>query len=106
MRSNLAVRLAIILSLVTIFGLPGLQSLQPSTVDAQTSVPSTPDGDVWTGVVDSPIGQQAAPQGGSSTEQVIVQFRPLSSRSLQLDAHRQAGARRADAISLANTVRV
>src|SRR3954466_10648105 len=107
MRSSHIFRVILIIGLAAVIGVPGLQQFEPTPVEAQTSVYGMPASDVWTGVMAEPR-QTAAVDGdaGGPTQPLIVRFRDNASRGAQVNAHVQAGAQRADAISLANTVRV
>jgi thermitase len=108
MRSSLLFRLLVVFGLIAIVGVPSLSELAPGTAEAQTSVYGMPVGDVWSGVMAAPEHpSEAAPDvAGGQTEPLIVRFRPRAPRSVQVVAHQSAGARRADALALSDTVRV
>ena len=108
MRSSLTVRFTVTLALLAVIGVPGLSALDPTPAQAISSVQGITAGAVWTGVLTSQIDDEKLGGGGTSepVEPLIVRFRPRTPRATQVSAHQTAGARRADAMALADTVKV
>src|SRR4051812_30009700 len=107
MRSSLIFRVILIIGLAAIIGVPGLQQFDPTPVEAQTSVYGMPASDVWTGVMAAPgEAESVGDNSGGPSESLIVRFRPNSSRSVQVSAHQQAGAKQAAPMALPYAVRV
>lgn len=153
MRSSIIARLVLVLTIVAVIGAPGIQQLDPPSVEAQAPTRQPlPSGDVWTGdVPGASAGEQNAPStptpavrtgagidsasvgssngatdgsavsggvepGGpptrsgaavttsATTEPIIVRFKPGAARNGQVDAHVRAGAVRARAVALTDTV--
>src|SRR5215218_5885765 len=107
MRSSLLIRLLVAIGLIAAIGVPGLQQLDSVPVAAQPAVYGMPASDLWTGVMAAPGEAVYAAEGAPGpTEGLIVRFKPRAERSVQVNAHLAAGARRADALALSDTVRV
>ena len=112
MRSSLMMRLAIVVASIVLIGVPGLQTLEPASAQAQsgddpTAADTMPPNTAWTGEVDQSEPDPArAASPSEPTVPLIVRFRPTATRARQLEAHHAAGARRADALALTDAVRV
>jgi len=104
-RASAVFRLATVVALVAVVGLPGLKAFDPSTAEALTGVHGMPAGNAWSGVLASPAEAQAD-DDAESTDGVIVRFRPSLGHASQVAAHQDAGASTANALALSDTVRV
>jgi thermitase len=106
-RASFILRLATVVVLVAIVGLPGLAGFDPTSAEARTSIQGMPAGNAWTGVLAAPAEAQADDDDPSEpAESLIVRFRPRAAHANQVSAHQEAGARGANAIALSDTVRV
>jgi thermitase len=107
MRCSFVGRLIVVLGLIGATCLPGSRTLDPPAAEAQTSIHMTTNSGVWTGTLAAPDGAQAGADDASEPiEPLIVRFRPGLAHASQVAAHQQAGAARAGALALADTVRV
>lgn len=108
MRSSLTVRVILAVALAAIVGVPGIAALDPNPAEASRSAQGITGGEVWTGVLSNQTDDKKHGDDGSSepSAPLIVRFRPRLSRPMQVNAHQIAGARSADAMALADTVRV
>lgn len=107
MRCSFVGRLIVVLGLIAATGFPGVQPLEPPVADAQGSISAVSSHQAWSGVLAAPADAQPGPGDGSEpTEALIVRFRPGLARANQVAAHQTAGASRAGALALSDTVRV
>src|SRR2546423_3078153 len=116
MRSTALIRLVIAIILLVVVGLPISGSTTTAVAAHLGRDQAASTADVWTGVLapaevrqDLPSDVQPTPTQpapSEPTERLIVRFQPRSGRSAQQDAHQSAGALRADALALPDTVRV
>jgi len=110
MRSTYLARLVLVLMMVAAVGVPGLRAVASNADERAVTVQTMPRSDAWTGVLAAPAAlaeqDMAAAGEPEPTTPLIVKFRPHSGSYSQMSAHQAAGARRADAVNLANTVRV
>src|SRR6266536_2689376 len=114
MRSTALIRLVIAIILLVFVGLPMSGSTTTAVAAHLGGDRAASTADVWTGTLASDVRQEA-PSDAQPTptqpttepnERLIVKFQPRSGRSAQQDAHQTAGALRADALALPDTVRV
>jgi thermitase len=105
-RSALLFRIMIVIGLLAALGVPGLQELNPIPAEAGPVASGMPVSDVWSGVLAAPGATVPAEDGTEPSEPLIVRFRPRAARAVQVNAHQEAGALRADALAVADTVRV